>query len=104
MLTRLKPEIGCWYEDNERDCIFEVVSLDEDSVAIQYFEGELEEFELEVFLRLPLKTVDQPEDWTGPYEIDMEEMDESESSLIELDKHYHFDGYDEDTMQFIDEV
>ena len=44
MLRRTAPEVGCWYEEAEQGRLFEVVSLDEDesSVAIQYFEGEIE--------------------------------------------------------------
>lgn len=104
MLRRLEPEIGCWYEDYERNSLFEVVSLDEDSVAIQYFDGEVEEFELEAFLRLPLNRAEQPEDWTGPYEMDSENLDDTEFGPMDSESHYRFEGYDHDTMQFIDDA
>ncbi|HVK99221.1 MAG TPA: DUF6763 family protein [Dongiaceae bacterium] len=80
MLKRPSPEIGCWYENIEQGSLFEIVSLDEEenTVAIQYFEGEIEEVELDSFLQLPLRAVEQPEDWAGPYEVDKEDRFESD--------------------------
>ncbi len=80
MLRRAVPEVGCWYENAEQGTLFEIVSLDEDenTVAIQYYEGEIEEMELDVFAQLPLRSVEQPEDWSGPYEVDREDRFESD--------------------------
>src|SRR5690606_29732886 len=63
MLRRSSPEVGCWYEDAELGRVFEVVSLDEgeNAVAIQYFEGEIEALEVDAFMQMPLRIVDQPE-------------------------------------------
>ena len=55
MLSRIEPEVGCWYEDMDRNVVFEVVCCDEDSVDIQYFEGEIEEIERETFLKMWLQ-------------------------------------------------
>ncbi len=100
MLKRLEPEIGCWYEDLEQETIFEVVSFDEDdqTVGIQYFEGEIAAIDLETFVALPLKAIDQPEDWSGPFELD-EDTDEgpyygnSNHNDFEQDNPYQFDDY-----------
>ena len=80
MLRRNAPEVGCWYEDAELGRVFEIVSLDEDenSVAIQYFEGEIEALELDAFMQMPLRIVEQPEDWSGPFELDREDRFESD--------------------------
>lgn len=80
MLRRAVPEVGCWYENAEQRTLFEIVSLDEDenTVAIQYFEGEIEEMELDTFVQLPLRMVEQPEDWSGPFEVDREDRYESD--------------------------
>lgn len=80
MLNRTVPEIGCWYENPELGCLFEVVSLDEDdhSIAIQYYEGEIEALELEEFQQMPLRRVQQPEDWGGPFELDLDDRYESD--------------------------
>lgn len=105
MLRRTAPEVGCWYQEAEQGRLFEVVSLDEDenSVAIQYFEGEIEALELDAFMQLPLRIVEQPEDWSGPYELDPEDsMD---------DEYTHWDDgrdelrllADDDSLHLLDE-
>lgn len=80
MLRRSAPEVGSWYQDAELGRVFEVVSLDEDdnAVAIQYFEGEIEALELDAFMQMPLRIVDQPEDWSGPFEVEREDRFESD--------------------------
>ncbi len=95
MLRRNAPEVGCWYEDAELGRVFEVVSLDEDenAVAIQYFEGEIEALELDAFLQMPLRIVEQPEDWSGPFELDRE--DRFESDFADLND-------DSDELRFLD--
>jgi hypothetical protein len=96
MLRRNAPEVGSWYEDAELGRVFEVVSLDEDdnSVAIQYFEGEIEALELDAFLQMPLRTIEQPEDWSGPFELDREDRYESDfaDSFEEPDELLMLDG------------
>lgn len=84
MLRRAVPEVGCWYENIEQGTLFEIVSQDENenTVAIQYFEGEIEELELDTFVQLPLRIVEQPEDWSGPYEVDREDRFESDFDNI----------------------
>ena len=51
MLLRIQPEVGTWYENTEQETLFEVVTLDEEegTLAIQYFDGELEEMDIETF-------------------------------------------------------
>lgn len=80
MLSRSAPEVGCWYENAEMGRVFEVVSLDEadNAVAIQYFEGEIEALDLDSFMQMPLRIVDQPEDWSGPFEVGPEDRFESD--------------------------
>lgn len=80
MLRRLEPEIGAWYENGDQQTLFEVVSIDEDgeSLGIQYYDGEIEELDLDTFIRLPLFKVDQPEDWSGPYEMEPDDRFESD--------------------------
>ena len=105
MLRRNAPEVGCWYEDAELGRVFEVVSLDEDesSVAIQYFEGEIEALEIEAFMQMPLRIVEQPEDWSGPFELDREDRYESdfEDGSQDMDELRFLDG--DDSMHILDE-
>jgi hypothetical protein len=64
------PIIGNWYRNQETGNDFEVVALDEEAqtVEIQYFDGELEELDLEVWYDLPIDPIEAPEDWSGPFD------------------------------------
>ena len=64
------PIIGNWYRNQETGNDFEVVALDEDAqtIEIQYFDGELEELDLEVWYDLPIDPIEAPEDWSGPFD------------------------------------
>lgn len=105
MLSRTAPEVGCWYEEREQGRLFEVVSLDDDesTVAIQYFEGEIEALELEAFMQMPLRVIEQPEDWSGPFEIDREDRldDEFADGQDSFDELRMYD--DDDTLHVVDE-
>lgn len=105
MLTRLQPVLGAWYEDRDRGVLFEVVDIDNDTgfVAVQYFEGELEELDVESFLRMPLRPAAQPEDWTGPYELDGDALDDAEPEWRENQWNRSLDAYDRDSMQLLDD-
>lgn len=106
MLKRIQPEVGNWYENVDAETLFEVVAIDEDgsTLAIQYFEGELEELDLETFWQLSLRTVDQPEDWAGPYEIDQEDRDDLDlCPPIETDQYLPFDDFESDGVRIYDD-
>ena len=91
------PIIGNWYRNQETGNDFEVVALDEDAqtVEIQYFDGELEELDLEVWYDLPIDPIEAPEDWSGPfdemepddlgYDTEEEEEQEEEEDLSDED-------------------
>jgi hypothetical protein len=71
-----QPVIGMWYWDFLLKKNFEVVALDEreGTVEIQYFEGEVEELEHDMWYQRRVVAVPPPEDWSGPYEVDKEEF------------------------------
>jgi hypothetical protein len=74
-----QPGIGDWYRLNG-GALFEVVALDDDdgTVEIQYFDGTLEEMDIEDWDAQwedgALETAEAPEDWTGS--VDVESSDE----------------------------
>ena len=106
MLKRIQPEVGNWYENVEDETLFEVVAIDDDgsSLAIQYFEGELEEMDIEAFWQLALRSVDQPEDWAGPYEIDQEDRDDLDRPVpMEADQFLPFDDFESDGVRIYDD-
>ena len=107
MLRRIEPEVGAWYENYDQQTLFEVVSIDDegDSVGIQYYDGEIEELDLDTFIRLPLYPVDQPEDWSGPYEMEADDRFESdfapaaETSAAKLNAEF-----EADSMHILDDL
>lgn len=75
MSEDIRPIVGNWFRDNEGN-IFEVVAMDEDDnhIEIQYFEGEIDEMDFEAWDNSVAEQVEQPEDWSGPYD-DLERDD-----------------------------
>jgi len=60
----LEAVVGSWYQGGDGQ-IFEVVAVDEDAgtIEIQYLEGDIGEFELDVWRILTLVRVPPPDDW-----------------------------------------
>jgi hypothetical protein len=69
-MSDLDPIVGNWYKNVEEEKEFEVVAVDEDAqtVEIQYFEGEVEEIDLDSWYELVLEPIEAPEDWSGAYD------------------------------------
>ena len=69
-MSDLDPIVGNWYKNVEEETEFEVVAVDEDAqtVEIQYFEGEVEEIDLDSWYEMVLEPIEAPEDWSGAYD------------------------------------
>ncbi len=70
------PVIGYWYR-RSNGTLFEVVAVDEQdgTVELQYFDGTIDEVDLEAWPGLLIEQVRAPEDWTGSVDIDPVDMD-----------------------------
>jgi hypothetical protein len=74
-MTTPQPGIGDWYCLHGGDS-FEVVAVDDEdgTIDIQYFDGTLEEMDLEDWEAQcadgALEAVDAPEDWSGSVDIE----------------------------------
>ncbi len=74
MSSIIEPVVGQWYQDAEQRR-FEVVALDDDSIEIQYFDGDVAELDSETWNLLAVTPVAEPGDATGPFdEVDMSEL------------------------------
>lgn len=64
-----EPTVGDWYGDTE-DKIFEIVALDTDTntIEIQYFDGAVEDIDIDDWYEMELESVAEPEDWSGPFD------------------------------------
>lgn len=67
----LPPVIGSWYQNVANES-FEVVAcdLDDGTVEIQYFDGTVEELDLESWGEIVVRTIAAPEDWSGSMDIE----------------------------------
>lgn len=81
MATQFEPEIGDWYESVSGD-LFEVVAQDPEdgTVEIQYFDGAIEELDLETWFELELIPAEPPEDFTGSLDMAREDIGANERS------------------------
>lgn len=70
----LFPSIGSWYR-RTNGTTFEVVAIDEEdgTVDIQYFDGTIDEIELDAWPELILEATGAPEDWSGSVDMDPED-------------------------------
>ena len=98
-MSDVDPIIGNWYRNQETGSDFEVVALDEDAqtIEIQYFDGELEEIDLDAWYELPIESIEAPEDWSGPFD-EMESDDLGYEDEDEEDKEDEDDISDEDDL------
>lgn len=69
MATALcQPEIGLWYRDIQNR-LFEVVAIDnDDAIEVQYYDGDVTEYDKESWDLLCVNSVPEPGDGLGPYD------------------------------------
>ncbi|MBI5463109.1 MAG: hypothetical protein HY941_13065 [Gammaproteobacteria bacterium] len=70
MATEYEPRIGDWYRTVTGDN-FEIVALDADdeTLEIQYFDGTVEELDMDTWYELNIEPIEPPEDWSGSMDI-----------------------------------
>lgn len=73
-----EPVIGQWYLDRDNR-IFEVVASDEESIDIQFYDGDVEEVDREIWDELAVTTIAEPNDGIGPFD----ELDDESNILAE---------------------
>lgn len=76
MATITDPVVGNWYKDVENNLIFKVVAIDEssDSIEVQYFNGDIDEYDTESWYNSTFDYIEEPEDWSAPFD-DLEKDD-----------------------------
>lgn len=80
------PIIGKWYSSKSGET-FKVVAFDEDegSIEIQYFDGAIEEQDMDYWNSQSLRVTDQPEDWSGSLDIERDDYGVDLESSAHLD-------------------
>ncbi|MBI5449846.1 MAG: hypothetical protein HY940_00660 [Gammaproteobacteria bacterium] len=68
-MASVYPEIGVWYRDLEgRLLCITAVDDDDQSIEVQYFAGEIEEFDLEVWRQSLMIETAPPKDLSGSFD------------------------------------
>ena len=81
------PGIGEWFIDKSNGQLFEVVAIDEQgsTIEIQYVDGELGEYETEVWGAQDIESAAAPEDWSAPYEVASEDRNADTFGFMQED-------------------
>jgi len=66
-MSNNEPHIGQWYQDS-RERMFEVVAFDEDSVEIQFYDGDVAEHDMDSWYLLSPVPIPEPGDASGQYD------------------------------------
>lgn len=71
-MSQLTPKIDQWYQDSRTGTLFEIVAwdTDENTVQVQYLDGEIADLDLEFWAELALQPAAAPEDWRSAFELD----------------------------------
>lgn len=76
-----EPTIGQWYQDAQHR-YFEVVASDEESVEIQFYDGNIEEIDMDTWTLLSVRSAAEPNDGLSPFEeLDFNGNDLTEESF-----------------------
>ncbi|WP_136807181.1 DUF6763 family protein [Desulfosediminicola flagellatus] len=72
MDTKADPIIDNWYCHLDKGQRFFVVAIDEDTqtIEVQHFDGNIEEFDLATWYKLDIDRCEPPENWSGALDID----------------------------------
>ncbi len=91
------PVIGQWFT-RPNGTLFEVVAIDEDdaTVEIQFFDGTIDEVDIDRWPELLLTEASAPEDWSGSVDMDPEDYVGKKDS--EMPSGYH------DPLAFLDNL
>ena len=74
MTDDIQPIPEQWYRNIDEEILFEVVSVDNDMIEIQYLDGEVKEIDMDAWEELELEPIENPQDWFGSYK-DMDSDD-----------------------------
>jgi hypothetical protein len=79
-----RPKVDDWYEDAEDGRWFRIVAIDEDegTIEVQYFDGDVQEFETDTWYQMDLTRVAEPEDGSGPFDdLEADDLGETYRSI-----------------------
>jgi hypothetical protein len=83
MATEADPIVTIWYKNLDSGQKFQVVAVDdrENMVEIQYFDGDIEEIDVDDWYLMELDQIESPEDISGA--LDVSEIDDLGASITD---------------------
>ncbi len=83
MTTEADPIVTTWYQHLDKGQKFQVVAVDDSEklIEIQYFDGDLEEIEIDDWYLMELEQIESPEDISGA--LDVSEIDDLGASITD---------------------
>lgn len=95
-MSDLDPIEGNWYMDLDTGQKFEVLVVDDEAgiIEIQYFDGSVDQIDLDAWQEMNLEAIEEPEDWTGPMDdVEPEDIEYSEMGLEEGEEEWSEDSF-----------
>jgi hypothetical protein len=87
MANELEPRLDQWYSFHSSDELFRVVALDDGAIEIQSFDGDIQELDVDAWRDLDIELAEPPENWTGPFDIEPDDVDDTENALRRSEAH-----------------
>ena len=88
MPNELDPIVDQWYQHRDKGEMLRVVAVDQPTgvVEIQYFDGDIEELDLDAWRDMDVELAEPPEDWTGPFDdIETDDLGYTETAMTQQD-------------------
>ena len=65
------PQVGQWYSHLDKGQRFVITAIDEDNetIEVQHFDADLEEYSLDEWHELDIELCEAPENWAGALDI-----------------------------------
>ncbi|MEM0955491.1 MAG: DUF6763 family protein [Pseudomonadota bacterium] len=100
------PSIGDWYKDLQSNTVFEVVAWDSgaQTLELQHIDGEVSEVDLDTWRVMLVISVEAPEDWRSPYELDNDLFGDPDLPFHPEDWSGPLNGIEPEYMRGVEEV
>lgn len=69
-MSAIDPFLENWYQDESTGRQFRIVAIDEENetIAVQYLNGDLGEFDYASWAESVISPIEPPEDWSAPFD------------------------------------
>jgi hypothetical protein len=70
-MSTVDPILENWYQDATTGRTFRIVAIDEeaDAIQVQYFNGDIGEYDFASWLESGFLPIEAPEDWSAPFDV-----------------------------------